>query len=162
VTFGMPDETWGEKVVSCVQPVQGTILKVETLAERFLERASRQKLPKEIHILDEFPRGPAGKVITAQVKKAVEGLKSQPTAATDKTGSVEDRIIRIAARTFKTSTEALSLRSDSENTKGWNSLAHVEFLLGLEQEFRLRMTPQDIMRIRSLGDAVSIIAQRVP
>jgi long-chain acyl-CoA synthetase len=160
VTFGLPDETWGEKVVSCVLPVQGVALKVETLAEHFLERASRQKLPKEIHILDEFPRGPAGKVVTALVKKKVEDLKARSAPTMLQTGSVEDRIIRIAARTFKTSAETLSLRSDSENTKGWNSLAHVEFLLGLEQEFGLRMSPQDIMKIRSLGDAVTIVAHR--
>ena len=160
VTFGLPDETWGEKVVSCVLPVQGVTLKVETLAEHFLERASRQKLPKEIHVLDEFPRGPAGKVVIALVKKKVEDLEARSSPTMPQTGSVEDRIIRIAARTFKTSAGALSLRSDSENTKGWNSLAHVEFLLGLEQEFGLRMSPQEIMRIRSLGDAVTIVAHR--
>jgi len=160
VTFGLPDETWGEKVVSCVLPVQGASVTVEALAKEFLERASRQKLPKEIHILDEFPRGPAGKVVTALVRQKVEELNARPTAAGQTTGSVEDRIIRIAARTFKTASETLSMRSDAENTKGWNSLAHVEFLLGLEQEFGRRMSPQDIMKIRSLGDALSILAQR--
>jgi long-chain acyl-CoA synthetase len=160
VTFGLPDETWGEKVVSCVLPAQGAMLTVEALAQEFLDRASRQKLPKEIYILDEFPRGPAGKVVTALVKKKVEELKTQTAPAAQSTGSLEDRIIRIAARTFKTPTETLSLRSDSENTKGWNSLAHVEFLLGLEQEFGVRMSPQDIMRIRSLGDAVTVVAHR--
>jgi long-chain acyl-CoA synthetase len=160
VTFGLPDETWGEKVVACVLPVQGAVLTVEALAAAFLERASRQKLPKDIHILDEFPRGPAGKVVTALVKKKVEALAAGPQAAGPRAGNVEERIIRIAARTFKASPAGLSLRSDAENTKGWNSLAHVEFLLGLEQEFGLRMSPQDIMKIRSLGDAVSIVAQR--
>jgi long-chain acyl-CoA synthetase len=160
VTFGLPDETWGEKVVSCVLPAQGVVLTVEALAAAFLERASRQKLPKEIHILDDFPRGPAGKVVTALVKKKVEDLAARPQAAGARAGNVEERIIRVAARTFKASVEGLSLRSDAENTKGWNSLAHVEFLLGLEQEFGLRMSPQDIMKIRSLGDAVSIVAQR--
>ena len=160
VTFGMPDETWGEKVVSCVLAAPGAQLTVEALAGAFLERASRQKLPKEIHILDEFPRGPAGKVVTALVKKKVEDLATRAPAAAPRAGNVEKRIIEIAARTFKAPTAALSLHSDAENTKGWNSLAHVEFLLGLEQEFGLRMSAQDIMKIRSLGDAVSVVAQR--
>src|SRR5262245_63200942 len=64
VTFGVPDDIWGEKVVSCVLRAQGAVLTIESLAAGFLERASRQKLPKDIYILDEFPRGPAGKVIT--------------------------------------------------------------------------------------------------
>ncbi len=162
VTFGLPDETWGEKVVSCVLPVEGATLTVEALAKEFLERASRQKLPREIHILDEFPRGPAGKVVTALVKKRVEELKARPKSASRPSGSVEDRIIRIAARTFKTTAETLSLRSDAENTKGWNSLAHVEFLLGLEQEFGVRMSPQDIMKICSLGDAATVVGRQAP
>jgi long-chain acyl-CoA synthetase len=161
VTFGLPDATWGEKVVACVLPIPGATLSVETLAKEFLERAARQKLPKEIHILDEFPRGPAGKVVSALVKKKVEELNAKPTAAAGSTsGSAEQRIIRIAARSFKTEAETLSMRSDAENTKGWNSLAHVEFLLGLEQEFGLRMSPQDIMNIRSLGDALNVVVQR--
>lgn len=161
VTFGMPDETWGERVVSCVLPAPDAQLTVEALAAAFLERASRQKLPKEIHILDEFPRGPAGKVVTALVKKKVGELNAKPAMPANAGGSAEDRIIRIAARTFKTTAESLTMRSDAENTKGWNSLAHVEFLLGLEQEFCLRMTPQDIMNIKSLGDALHIVGQRV-
>lgn len=160
VTFGLPDETWGEKVVCCVLPAAGATLSVEGLATAFLERASRQKLPKEIHILDEFPRGPAGKVVTALVKKKVEELKAKPAAVDKPSGNAEQRIIRVAARTFKTAADSLTMRSDAENTKGWNSLAHVEFLLGLEQEFGLRMSPQDIMTIRSLGDALSIVAAR--
>jgi long-chain acyl-CoA synthetase len=160
VTFGQPDETWGEKVVSCVLAAPDVTLSVEALAQAFLERAARQKLPKEIHILDEFPRGPAGKVVTALVKKKVEELKAAPKAAEKSSGNAEERIVRVAARSFKTSANALSMRSDAENTKGWNSLAHVEFLLGLEQEFGLRMSPQDIMSIRSLGDALNVVIQR--
>jgi long-chain acyl-CoA synthetase len=139
----------------------GVTLTVEALATKFLERASRQKLPKEIYVLDEFPRGPAGKVVTALVKKKIEELRAKPTAAGQASGNTEDRIIRVAARTFKTAPDNLSMRSDAENTRGWSSLAHVEFLLGLEQEFGLRMSPQDIMNIRSLGDALSVVAQRV-
>src|SRR5690606_7432242 len=55
VTFGMPDEAWGERVVSCVVPVSRQALSVEGIARQFLERASREKLPLEIHIVDELP-----------------------------------------------------------------------------------------------------------
>jgi long-chain acyl-CoA synthetase len=161
VTFGMADETWGEKVVSCVLAKDGATLSVEGLAETFLERASRQKLPKEIYILDQFPRGPAGKVVTAQVRKMVEDLKAKPAAdGKGAGGSAEQRIIRLAAHSFKAAPASLDMASNPDNTKGWNSLAHVEFLLGIEKEFGVRMTPQDIMNIRSLGDALSVATQR--
>jgi acyl-CoA synthetase (AMP-forming)/AMP-acid ligase II len=38
VTFGMPDEAWGERVVSCIMPVPGHALSVEGIAAEFLER----------------------------------------------------------------------------------------------------------------------------
>ena len=61
VTFGMPDDAWGERVVACVMPVPGQVLSVEGIAARFLERASREKLPLEIHIVEHGDRQLAGR-----------------------------------------------------------------------------------------------------
>jgi long-chain acyl-CoA synthetase len=156
VTFGMPDDSWGERVVSCVVPTAGQVLSVEGIAAGFLERASREKLPLEIHIVEDLPRGPAGKVILADAKAMIDQRRrGVPRASAG--GGIQERVFSVAASAFKTDLGSLSLESDASNTAGWNSLAHVEFLLSLEIEFEVRMVPRDLMSIVSLGDAVRVI-----
>ncbi|MGH6917207.1 MAG: AMP-binding protein [Geminicoccaceae bacterium] len=160
VTFGMPDGAWGERVVSCVVPVPGQVLSVEGIAAQFLERASREKLPLEIHIVDDLPRGPAGKVILAEAKAMIAQQRLTPPKSS-RGRNIQERVLAVAASTFKTDVQSLSLESDPSNTAGWNSLAHVEFLLALEIEFEVRMTPRDLMTIVSLENAVRVIEAKV-
>jgi long-chain acyl-CoA synthetase len=157
----MPDDSWGERVVSCVVPAVGQVLSVEGIAAAFLEQASRETLPLEIHIVEDLPRGPAGKVILAEAKAMIDRRRPKlPPAAAD--GSdIQERVFSVAASAFKTDLGSLSLESDASNTAGWNSLAHVEFLLSLEVEFEVRMAPRDLMSIVSLGDAVRVIEAKM-
>jgi long-chain acyl-CoA synthetase len=160
VTFGMPDSAWGERVVSCVVPAPGQALSVEGIAAQFLERASREKLPLEIHIVADLPRGPAGKVILAEAKAMI--AQQRPTPPRSSGGaSIEERVLAVAACAFKTDVGSLLLESEPGNTAGWNSLAHVEFLLSLEIEFEVRMTPRDLMTIVSLEKAVQVIEAKL-
>ena len=160
VTFGMPDDAWGERVVSCVMPVPGQALSVAEIAAQFLERASREKLPLEIHVVDDLPRGPAGKVILADVKAMVQ--QRPPARPTTSPGeNIAQRVLGVGAGIFKTDVRSLSLESDATNTAGWNSLAHVEFLLALEAEFDLRLAPRDLMTIVCLGDAVRVLEAKL-
>lgn len=160
VTFGMPDEAWGERVVSCVVPVPGQALSVEGIAAQFLARASREKLPLEIHIVDDLPRGPAGKVILAEAKAMIAQRRPAPPKSVGG-ADIAERILAVAASTFKTDVQSLTLESDPSNTPGWNSLAHVEFLLALEIAFEVRMTPRDLMTIVNLENAVRVIEAKV-
>jgi long-chain acyl-CoA synthetase len=160
VTFGTPDNAWGERVVSCVVPVPGRALAVDEVAARFLERASREKLPLEIHIVDDLPRGPAGKVILSEVKEMVTRLR-QERGHVAVGLDFEQRVLEVAARMFKADMRLLSLDSDASNTPGWNSLAHVEFLLALESEFDLRLAPRDLMTIVSLRDALLVVESKL-
>ena len=159
VTFAMPDANWGERVVACVVPVERATLSEAKIADHFLSRASREKLPREIHIVDDLPRGPAGKVIVAQLK---ETLNLGSSAQTESAGaaSLDDRIFEAAASALKTSAASLSLDSTPENTKGWSSLAHVELLMALESTFDVRFDPKDIMTISSLADAKRVLEKK--
>ncbi len=66
----------------------------------------------------------------------------------------------MAASIFKMPIEELSRDSDPDNTWGWNSLAHVEFLLGLETSFEITMSARDIMNIKNMGDALAAVERK--
>jgi acyl carrier protein len=66
----------------------------------------------------------------------------------------------VAAQAFKCGLETISAKSTARTVDGWTSLAHVEFLMALEQEFSFTMQPEDILRIDSIGDAMAMVELR--
>ncbi|MGD8341082.1 MAG: AMP-binding protein, partial [Gammaproteobacteria bacterium] len=155
-TLGLPDEQWGERVVAAIVAEPDQSPSEEAIAEHFLANASPEKLPREMHFFDELPRGPAGKVVKADLRRLIEERR-EGRRASSTGGSLADRVLAVAAHAFKCRPESLSLASSPKTTDGWTSLAHVEFLMGLELEFEIKLTPEDIMRIDSLGEALAYV-----
>ena len=74
---GVPDETWGERVVAVVAT------SAETLTERELQDAVRRRLagykvPRVIRLLPALPRTPTGKLELAQIRRLASGDPSPP------------------------------------------------------------------------------------
>lgn len=159
VTFGLPDETWGERVVSCVVTASET-LTIEDIAAYCGENLSREKLPNKIFIFPELPRGPAGKVILQDVQDWVE-REIREQDAIDSTGSLADQVELIAARVFKMTRDNVNANTSPDTAVNWNSLAHVEFLLELETHFGFEISPREIMLINNVGDATRLIEEKV-
>jgi acyl-CoA synthetase (AMP-forming)/AMP-acid ligase II/acyl carrier protein len=155
VTFGMPDPIWGETVVSCIVPDPQRRLSETDLIAACRAALSPEKIPTGVHFFDEFPRGPSGKIVLNDIKSLVEARQAE--AAPAATGDVESRLIVLAASCFRADPATLSLSSASDNTEGWDSLAHVNLVDAIEETFRIRLSPRDIMRLGSLGDAYEMI-----
>ncbi|MBU0858844.1 MAG: AMP-binding protein [Alphaproteobacteria bacterium] len=154
--WGEADDTWGETVMAAVLPQPGATLDQALLSESFLLHGEVTMLPRHIHIVSAFPRGPAGKVIMRDLRASlsVQQEAALPTAShTDLT----EAVLATAAQVFKCSPDQLSLSSTAETVKGWNSLAHVEFLLSLEKQFGITIEPRDILSVRSLADALAVV-----
>jgi acyl carrier protein len=69
-------------------------------------------------------------------------------------------VLQVAAQAFKCRVEEISEQSTARTVDGWTSLAHVEFLMALEQEFGFTMQPEDILRIDSIGDALELLGRQ--
>jgi long-chain acyl-CoA synthetase len=165
VTIGVPDATWGERVVSCVVPKSAGLEAADVVAFCRLH-LSREKVPSEVLLLDELPRGASGKIVLPQVKTMVAeqlaGRHLSQMRAIDRAdagGDVAHRVLKIAASSFKTAANQLSLASEPESTPGWTSLAHVDFLMALESEFRISISPAEMLSIETLADAVAFISR---
>ncbi len=73
---GIPDETWGDRVVACVVVRAGHTLEPEELRSFAKERLSSYKCPKDVVILEDLPRNAMGKV----QKTALVGIVQQRTS----------------------------------------------------------------------------------
>ncbi len=155
-TIGLPDERWGEIVVSGLAVGAGTPPPEQDIAAHFLQHASPEKLPREFHFFADLPRGPAGKVVKAELARLIAERRAA-THHEAHAGGVRERVLQVAAEAFKCPADALSDASTAQSVDGWTSLAHVEFLMALELEFSFTMQPEDILRIDSIGDALALV-----
>lgn len=70
--IGTPDEKWGEAVTAVVVLNAPDSLDLEALRSFAAEKLARYKLPLRMHIIDELPRNPAGKVLKFKLKEQFE------------------------------------------------------------------------------------------
>ena len=155
VTFGMEDAILGERVVSCLTLDGSVELSAEQVIARCRERMSPEKVPSDVHILDQLPRGPGGNVVIGEVKSIVAERYGRNL---DRGGlTTEAQVLATAAATFKVPVDCLAPESTHQTTRAWTSLAHVEFILALEETFSVSLTAKDVMSIATLGDAIRIV-----
>ncbi|TGD72549.1 hypothetical protein E4634_13555 [Mangrovimicrobium sediminis] len=155
--FGVDYPEWGEILVAAVVPGEGFD---EAAVTGWLEeRLTHFKVPRKWLQVDALPKGPSGKVLVPELRELYQAGGAAQAAVAG--GNVQERIFAIAARAFRVSTSELSASSSPESTRGWDSLAHVEFMLQLEGEFEIRLSATDIAVITSLGAAESRVSARL-
>ncbi|MFW6383883.1 MAG: class I adenylate-forming enzyme family protein [Halodesulfurarchaeum sp.] len=59
---GLPDATWGERVIAAVRTTGSGPLGTEEVRTQLRGRLADHKLPKAVHVLDSLPRTPSGTV----------------------------------------------------------------------------------------------------
>ncbi|HEX5365519.1 MAG TPA: AMP-binding protein [Acidimicrobiales bacterium] len=69
---GVPDETWGERVVAAVVVRPGSQVSPEDLVRFCAERVAPAKRPEQVVILDELPRTGTGKVVRRDLRPVLE------------------------------------------------------------------------------------------
>jgi acyl-CoA synthetase (AMP-forming)/AMP-acid ligase II len=61
--IGVPDEDYGQRLAAFVVPQAGVDVDEESIRKFLRERVSRFEQPRDIRIVEEIPRNPAGKVV---------------------------------------------------------------------------------------------------
>ncbi len=74
--IGVPDETWGDRVVACVVVRAGASLEPSELRAFAKEKLASYKCPKDVVVMADLPRNAMGKV---QKPALVEMIKSRST-----------------------------------------------------------------------------------
>ena len=67
--IGLPDETWGERVVAVVVPEPGANLTEESVMKECQEHLARFKRPEMVIFVDVLPRNALGKVIKRELRE---------------------------------------------------------------------------------------------
>lgn len=70
---GLPDPYWIEKVVACVVPMPGQEVTPDELLTYARSRLAGFKVPKQIFVMQEFPKNPTGKVLKRLLRQQLNG-----------------------------------------------------------------------------------------
>ena len=119
-----------------------------------------EKVPDRVLVLDELPRGPAGKVVMQELRVVIERISESEEATPHGDQPIESQVIRIAASALGLPAEYLSLTANSESTKNWDSLSHLKLIMALEQNFAITLSPDEVMQIRTLSDAAHVVREK--
>ena len=74
--IGLDDPYWIEKVVACVVALPGRQVNEEELMAHARTRLASFKVPKQIHVMQEFPKSPTGKVLKRVLRQHFNGESS--------------------------------------------------------------------------------------
>jgi long-chain acyl-CoA synthetase len=77
VTFGLPDEVFGERVVCCIQPEAGASLGPNDVRRHCRQSMATYKIPRDVHFIDALPRGPVGKIQIEEVKRMLQAMAEE-------------------------------------------------------------------------------------
>lgn len=68
-------------------------------------------------------------------------------------GKVKD----IAAVLFGVPVSAITAETSPANLEAWDSVQQLNLILELEQQFEMKLEPEEMDRLRNIGDAVRIV-----
>jgi fatty-acyl-CoA synthase len=82
--IGVPDEMYGEELMAWVRLREGATLDAESLREFCTGKLAHYKIPRYVHVVDEFPMTVTGKVRKVQMREeAIKILGLEGAAAAE-------------------------------------------------------------------------------
>ena len=66
--IGVPHESLGEEVAAVVALKEGAEATADELRDYMKERVAAYKYPRQVHIVDELPKGPTGKILKREIE----------------------------------------------------------------------------------------------
>ncbi len=90
-------------------------------------------------------------------RQTLRGVTESVTAE-----EIRDRVVSTASAVFQTDSQTILTESSIEQIPTWDSVAHLNFILALEQEFQCGFTDDEIEKLTSIPSIVQVIGSRNP
>ncbi|MEH6604218.1 MAG: AMP-binding protein [Pseudomonadales bacterium] len=155
VVLGQYDPDWGDVAIALVVTQEVGLTEAE-LVRWCRDRLTEYKVPRHIYFVDTLVKGPSGKIRLELAHQQLEQISAAEQEVSEGNQSTKTQAHQIAAAVFRISITDVSDTSTPENTPGWDSLAHMTFIIELERGFNITLSTRDIMQIDSIGRAVAV------
>jgi acyl carrier protein len=168
VCFGVADERTEERIVAAVVITSGHPWSQLDMPGLQLEIASAlrhdleaYKVPAAVQVWPSLPRGDSGKVPIP----AVQAAWSDGSHAVQTEGS-QAQMANLSAQIIACAKDALRnadvhAGSDSTNTIGWDSMAHLDLIQRIESQFCVQFTVSETMRANAISTLETILRDKL-
>ena len=153
VTFGLEDDTWGEIVACAIVIRNQEALSIEQVTAFCRKHLEERKVPSKVWFVDQFPYGPAGKVIVQSIKNMVSEKQSSDLRNED----TKIDFFNIVSGCLRINVENLTMDFTAEDNPEWDSISHLVLITEMEKHFKIEFSPVEVMNVKSLADLYSII-----
>ena len=76
-------------------------------------------------------------------------------------GGIAERLTQTFRSTFGKGDIELTRSTTAADIKEWDSLMHINLIVAVEKEFRVRFTTFEVMSLSNVGDLADTIARKV-
>ena len=77
------------------------------------------------------------------------------------TANIFEQVRRIAADLFEIPAAQIIAESSPETLENWDSVQHLNLVLGLEQQFNIQFEPEEMDRMKTIGAVVELVASKL-
>ncbi|MCP5292541.1 MAG: acyl carrier protein [Burkholderiales bacterium] len=75
--------------------------------------------------------------------------------------SILEQVIHVVAETLNIPPSTITRESSAENTIGWDSLAHVNLMIAIEQTFDIALDVEDFAKLNSIQSITEFIEKNI-
>ena len=75
-------------------------------------------------------------------------------------GDLTSRLTGVFQRVFGDETLRVSRVSTANDVEGWDSLMHINLIVAVEREFKIRFTTREIAGLKNVGELIDVIARK--
>ena len=79
----------------------------------------------------------------------------------DVSDDIETRVRGYVAEQLKVPVERITRETTADDVEGWDSMAHAEIVLGLEDEYGVEFDPAELVSMEDVGALVDAIAAKL-
>ena len=75
--------------------------------------------------------------------------------------NVHEQIQAMIRKLIKQPTFELKRQLTTADVKGWDSMRHIQLMVEIDRQFKVRVEPKDIVRFKTFGDLVSFVEEKL-
>lgn len=70
------------------------------------------------------------------------------------------RLTTIIERMFDVPGDSISRTTTAQDVEGWDSLTHIDLIVAVEREFKVRFTTAEVVSLQNVGELIDLVAKK--
>ena len=75
--------------------------------------------------------------------------------------SIEQRLTRTFQSIFDDPNLRVKPDTKADDVEGWDSLTHIDLIVAIEREFRVKFTTAEVTNLKNVGDLITLIERKL-